>query len=87
MTLDRDIRFSSLQIRVTERALRDEVRKHDRSIRKAEQARSRGERIQQNVLDSHYVEREAALQVLDSLKVAHDQIARRIADAALGVKS
>lgn len=76
MTLDRDIRFSSLQITVTQRALRDEVRKHDRAISKAEAQRSAGVRIQQNVLDSHYIEREQALQVLDALETAQAQIGR-----------
>lgn len=81
MTTDRDVRFTSLEISVTQRALRDEIRKRTKSIEKAEAARRAGDTIQHNVLESHYRERAAAKSALDNLEVARRQIAHRIADA------
>lgn len=80
MTLDRDIRFTPDQIIVTQRALRDEIAKRDRSIRKAEQTRHAGGRIQQGVLDSHYRERDAARAALNNLEVARKQIGHVMRD-------
>lgn len=84
MTLDRDIRFTPEQITVAQYALRDEVRKRTRSIERAEANRAAGATIQNNVLDEHYRARTAAQEVLDNLEAARKQIARRIADRALG---
>ena len=79
MTLDRDIRFTTLEIAVTQRALRDEIRRRTRSIEKAEAARRAGQKVQQNVLQSHYTERAAAKSALDNLEVARRAIGSRIA--------
>lgn len=79
-TLDRDIRFSVDEIRVTQYALRDEIKRRTRSIEKAEAAQSAGGRVQANVLQSHYADRDHARAVLAALEVARQQIARRLAE-------
>lgn len=75
MTLDRDIRFSPDMIRVTQFALRDEIKRRTRSITKAEASRAAGNKIQENVLQEHYDALVTARATLEALEVARRQIA------------
>jgi hypothetical protein len=80
MTTDRDIRFSPFEITITQLALRDELRKRERSIAKAEAARAGGQKVQEGTLQEHYEAREAARRILENLEVARKQIAYQIAE-------
>jgi hypothetical protein len=79
MTLDRDIRFSPLQIAVMQTALRDEVKKRTRSIEKAEANRAAGQKVFHNVLDEHHSARDAARECIEILEVARRQIGHQVA--------
>jgi FtsZ-binding cell division protein ZapB len=77
-TLDRDVRLSPDEIIFLQVAVRDELRKRNRSIRTAEASKAAGNKVQYGTLDEHYRARTALQSTLEKLDVAQRQIQHRI---------
>jgi tRNA uridine 5-carbamoylmethylation protein Kti12 len=75
-TTDRDVRLSEAELDIIIIALRDEVAKRNRSIKRAIEAREAGRTIKHGMLDEHYRAAENATAAKLKAEVALTQLRR-----------
>jgi len=77
----RDVRLTERELEIIQLALRDEITKRNRSIKKALASRAAGNTIKHGMLDEHYRAAEDATQARLKVQVALQQLRRQYVDA------